>query len=329
MNSLWIAGLVITIILIVLFVHFVHQSFVSAIRVQDDRIQTLQSTITAAMSADVANLTTNVTSQFSALTNNVSNVGMQVTSVQNMARSVEDLSSVLLHTTKTRGEAGEESLGNLLQDFLAPEQVLKNLQIGEGIVEFAIKVASAAGADDSLHYYLPIDAKMPLERFKEYTDAKQSGDSTEANRAYKKFETEIRREVQDLKKYIDKREGDKVTLPLGIVYYPFESIYEVVASDFKDLVAKSRKDDNVLIVGPHSLCAIISSIRLCNRLFYQNKNSTALFQILQDFNGEITNLNNQIEKTRSNLAAGQNHLNELDTRVNQVRIALQNLSKES
>ena len=318
-----------SIIFVFLTLFYIYNSVVSALRIQNDRIGMLQSTITEAMSSSVANLTTNVTSQFNALTNNVSNVGTQVTSVQHMARSVEELSSVILNTTKRRGEAGEESLGNLLHDFLAPEQVHENFAIGGGSVEYAIRVASAAGADDHNQCFLVIDAKMPFDRYREYIEAKESGDSKALKSAFGLFATEIRREAEDVKKYTDKREGNKATLPLGILYFPFETIYTVVASDFRDLVAEIRRNHNVLITGPHSLCAIISSIRVCNRLFHQNENSTAVFEILQGFNGALNQLEEQIESTRKNLSAGQNHLNGLGTRVNQVRIALQNLSKGS
>lgn len=326
MSSFLIAGSVIAIIFIAIALV---KSFVSALRIQDDRIAMLQSTITEAMNSNVSNLTNNLTSQFNSLTNNVSNVGMQVTKVEHMARSVEELSSVILNTTKRRGEAGEESLGNLLHEFLGPEQVHENFQIGGGTVEYAIRVPSAAGADDHIENFIAIDAKMPFDRYKEYIEAKESGDSTRVKSAFNAFATEINREVVDVKKYTDKREGNKATLPLGIMFYPFESIYAVVASDFRDLVAKTRKDHNVLITGPQTLCAIISSIRVCNRLFYQNQNSTAVFQILQKFNGSLNQLNDQIESTRRNLSAGQNHINDLGTRVNQVQIALQNLSKGS
>ena len=170
---------------------------------------------------------------------------------------------------------------------------------------------------------------MPFDRYREYIEAKESGDSKALKSAFGLFATEIRREAEDVKKYTDKREGNKATLPLGIVYFPFETIYTVVASDFRDLVAEIRRNHNVLITGPHSLCAIISSIRVCNRLFHQNENSTAVFEILQGFNGALNQLEEQIESTRKNLSAGQNHINGLGTRVNQVRIALQNLSKGS
>jgi DNA recombination protein RmuC len=286
-----------------------------------DRINQLESALTNSVNSSFGMLNSNVAGQISNLNTHVINT--LAPPVQGMASKVEELSKVMLNT-KNRGEIGETALGNVLADFLTPEQYQKNFQIEKGIVEFAVKVSSASGPNENIAYFIPIDSKLPSETFKAYIDAKES----ESSQAFSKFETELKREALAVAKYTNKRCGDSQTLDLGILYFPFESIYSLVTSDFSETVSKIRKEHNILVCGPNNLYSIIQSIKLCNRLYLQNKNAGQIQRVLQGFQPEIVLLTQRINATEQNLNAGLNHLEELKTRVRAVQRSLSDLAQE-
>jgi len=290
-----------------------------------DRINQLESALTNSVNSSFGMLNSNVTGQISNLNTQVINT--LALPVQGMASNVEELSKVMLHT-KNRGEIGETALGNLLADFLTPEQYQINFQIEKGTVEYAVKVSSASGPNENIAYFIPIDSKVPSDRFKAYIDAKESGSSQAIKSEFSKFETELKREASDVAKYTNKRCGDSQTLDLGILYFPFESIYSVVASDFSETVSKIRKEHNILVCGPNNLYSIIISIKLCNRLYLQNQNVDQIQRVLQGFQPEIVALTERINATEQNLNAGLNHLETLRTRVNAVQRSLSDLAQE-
>jgi DNA recombination protein RmuC len=94
--------------------------------------------------------------------------------MQSLAAGVGDLKRVLSNV-KVRGIWGEIQLGSLLEQFLAPDQYVRNAQVREDSaerVEFAIRLP---GHDSEHEVLLPIDAKFPQEDFDRLTLAAERG----------------------------------------------------------------------------------------------------------------------------------------------------------
>ena len=304
---------------------FITRSLLSAVRELANRINQIESSVNNVLSTSIGILNSNLSGQIGNLNNHVNNLTLPV---RGMASDVEELSRLMLRT-KNRGEAGETLLLNLLQDFLSNDQFKINLKIDEGgTVEFAVKVSSASGPNDKMEYYIPIDSKLPADRYKDYIAAKESGDSQKVKSQFNKFITALKDQASEVAKYTNKKSGDSQTLDLGILYFPFESIYSVVTSDFSEVVRDIRREKNIFVCGPSNLASIIASIKLCNRLYLQNINSNQIQEVLLNFQREIVLLTEKINDTEKNLKAGLNHVKGLKTRIDTVRGSLSDLTEE-
>jgi DNA anti-recombination protein RmuC len=313
------------ILVLVLGGFFLTRSLLSAVKVLADRINQIESSTTSFLTTSLGVLNSNFTGQIGNLNNHVNSLTLPV---HGMASDMKEISKVMLHT-KNRGEAGETLLEALLRDFLSNDQFKSNLKIDEGgIVEFAVKVSSASGPNDNRDYFIPIDSKIPADRYKDYIAAKESGDSQKVKSQFNKFITALKDQASEVAKYTNKKSGDSQTLDLGILYFPFESIYSVVTSDFSEVVRDIRREKNIFVCGPSNLASIIASIKLCNRLYLQNINSNQIQEVLQNFQREIVLLTEKINDTEKNLKAGLNHVLALKTRIDAVRGSLSDLTQE-
>lgn len=91
--------------------------------------------------------------------------------MQNLATGVGDLKKVLTNV-KTRGTFGEVQLGAILEQFLSPQQYIKNDHPDDNnerrIVEYSIKLP---GKDTNEPVLLPVDSKFPVEDYQRLLDA--------------------------------------------------------------------------------------------------------------------------------------------------------------
>src|SRR5665648_386164 len=85
--------------------------------------------------------------------------------MQKLAVGVGDLKRVLSNV-KTRGIMGEIQLGSILEQYLSPEQFVKNVIVKPGTkesVEYAIKLPGNENPDEPV--LLAIDSKFPVEDY--------------------------------------------------------------------------------------------------------------------------------------------------------------------
>lgn len=106
--------------------------------------------------------------------------------MQELATGVGDLKKVLSNV-KTRGIMGEVQLGNILEQFLAPDQYINNAMIRQGStesVEFAVKLPGSNDREEEV--LLPVDSKFPMEDYQRLMEI------------YEKMEMYSREEIQEL-----------------------------------------------------------------------------------------------------------------------------------
>lgn len=222
--------------------------------------------------------------------------------MQTLATGVGDLKKVL-QNVKTRGTWGEVQLGNLLDQFMTPEQYEKNVATKKGSndrVEFAIKFPAK---DEKIkNIWLPIDAKFPLEDFQSLIDAEEKGDIPLIEKLSKALEMRIKSEAKDIKeKYID----PPYTTDFGILFLPIESLYAEVLRR-PGLADSLQQNYKVIITGPTTIAAILNSLQMGFRTLAIEKRSSDVWAILGAVKTEFTKFGDILDKTQKKLQEASN-----------------------
>jgi DNA recombination protein RmuC len=250
-------------------------------------------------------------------------VGKQLQAVQeglgemkNLASDVGGLKKVLTNT-KLRGNLGELQLAMLLEQVLAPNQYEANVKTKKGsdkVVEFAIKLP---GQEEGLdHIWLPIDAKFPKDYYEALEAAHETGDKENIKKAQEKFEREVINMAKDISsKYID----PPFTTPFAIMFLPFEGIYAEVVRK-ASLMEVLHKQYNVLVTGPTTLAAMLSSLQMGFRTLAIEKRTGEVWKVLGAVKTEFETFGNLLAKSQKHFQTG---LDDLDTligrRTNQIK----------
>lgn len=217
--------------------------------------------------------------------------------MQSLAIGVGDLKKVL-QNVKTRGMWGEVQLGNLLEDILTPEQFEKNVATKNGSadrVEFAIKIPAK---DDKIKtIWLPIDAKFPLEDYQSLIDASEKGDVESIARLSKALEMRVKSEAKDISdKYIDPPH----TTDFAILFLPNEGLFAEVLRR-PGFVDNLRRDYKVVVTGPTTVAALLSSLQVGFRALAIEKRSSEVWSVLAAVKKEFVTFGDILDKTHKKL----------------------------
>lgn len=222
--------------------------------------------------------------------------------MQTLATGVGDLKKVL-QNVKTRGTWGEVQLGNLLADLLTPDQYDENVATKKGSadrVEFAIKLPAKDDADKTI--FLPIDAKFPLNDYQGIVEAADAADVDEVERLSKALEMRIKAEAKDIRdKYID----PPYTTDFGIMFLPVEGLYAEVLRR-PGLVDLLQREYRVIVTGPITISAIISSLQMGFRTLAIEKRSSEVWEVLGAVKKEFTVFGDILDKTQKKLQEASN-----------------------
>lgn len=230
--------------------------------------------------------------------------------MQHLATGVGDLKKVLSNV-KTRGILGEYQLENILEQMLTPEQYGKNVKTKDGsnaLVEFAIKLPGKEKSEKPL--WIPIDAKFPREDYEILHDAYEKGDLELIEEARKNFTKGIKKFAQDINaKYIDPPN----TTDFAILFLPFESLYAEVLRT-AGLFESIQRELKVIITGPTTLSAILTSLQMGFRTLAIERRSSEVWDILGLVKKEFTEFGGLIDKTEKKLQEATNIIKKVGTR---------------
>ena len=217
--------------------------------------------------------------------------------MKNLASDVGGLKNALTNV-KLRGNFGELQLKSLLEQMLSPEQYDENVATVRGSserVEFAIKLP---GKDDTNRtVYLPIDSKFPKDVYDQYIDAIDAGNASEIQSKAKQFENTVIAMARDIKtKYISVPD----TTNFAIMFVPVENIYaEVIRRS--SLTQELRDKWNVLVTGPTTLGALLSSLQMGFRTLAIEKRSNDVWTTLGAVKTEFSKFGDLLEKAKKNI----------------------------
>jgi DNA recombination protein RmuC len=197
--------------------------------------------------------------------------------MRSLATGVGDLKKVLSNV-KTRGILGEVQLGAILEEMLTVEQYGTDVRTkpdSRENVEYAVKLP---GPDDQpdRQVWLPIDSKFPVEDYQRLVDAQEAGDAD----TVKSEATNLVRSVKNCAKDIsEKYISPPDTTDFAIMFLPTEGLYAEVLRQ-PGLLDELMRTYRVVVAGPTTLAAILSSLRMGFRTLAIEKRSSEVWQVL-------------------------------------------------
>ena len=227
--------------------------------------------------------------------------------MQSLATDVGGLKNALTNV-KVRGNFGELQLKALLEQMLSPEQYDENVVTIPGSserVEFAIKLP---GRDEhNSVVYLPIDSKFPKDVYEQYIDAIESGDTNNIKIKSQQFESTINKMAKDISsKYV----AIPYTTDFAILFVPVENIYAEVLRRH-GLSQTLRDQYHVLVAGPTTLGALLSSLQMGFRTLAIEKRSSEVWNTLSAVKTEFAKFGGLLDKAKKSIDAAANTIETL------------------
>ena len=246
------------------------------------------------------------------VTGKLENVHRGLGELRDLSLGVTDLKK-MLGGVKTRGVWGEVQLRGLLEQVFAPGQYLENVAIpalSQNRVEFAIPMPTA-GEEAPL---LPIDSKFPQEDYLRLVEAQQAGDIDTARRCALQLERAV---LEQAKRIHDKYIQPPQTTDFAVLFLPTESLYaEVTRRD--GLIEKVQERYRVLISGPATLCALLTSLQLGLRTVTLEKRSGEVLSTLSAMRQDFARFDESVQRMRQRLNQTEEELNALEQRARRV-----------
>jgi len=242
--------------------------------------------------------------------------------MQSMAADVGGLKRALTNV-KSRGILGEIQLESILEQFLTPDQFVRNAETAPNSnkrVEFAVRMP---GRDDHGSLLLPIDAKFPKEDYERLLDAQDRADRDAAVASQKALVDAVRSFAKDIKvKYLDPPH----TTDFAILFVPTEGLYaELLRSP--GLADELSATHRVMLAGPTTLSAILQSLQMGFRTLALEKRSSEVWQLLGAVKAEFGKFGEVIDTLRKQIEAAANTIDKTGTRTRAIERKLRSVQE--
>lgn len=248
---------------------------------------------------------------FEVISKSLSDVNKGIGDMQTLAKDVGGLKNVL-QNVKTRGIWGEVQLDNLLSQMLTQEQYKKQFKIdanSKEAVDFAILLP---GKEDKV--YLPLDAKFPIEGYYRVLECAEKGDKESLNVELKNLESTIKNEAKSISsKYIVVPK----TTDFAIMYLPLEGLYAEVLR-IEGLVELLQRKYRIIVCGPNTLWAILSSLQMGFKTVAIEKKSSEIIKLLLVFKDEFSNFTELLDKTQQKITEASNTIEKANKKTQSI-----------
>jgi len=257
---------------------------------------------------------------FTLVQTQLENVHKGLGEMQSLATGVGDLKRVLTNV-KTRGTWGEVQLGMLLEQFLMPDQYLKNAQVKEGSLERVEYAVRFPGRDGEKEVLLPIDAKFPQEDYERLVHAMERADATAVEEAAAALEGRIKSFAKTVsEKYI----SVPATTDFAVLFLPTESLFAEVLRR-PGLFEQLQRECRVTLAGPTTLSAMLSAFQLGFQSLAIQKRSGEVRQILAAVKTEFSQHGKVVDTLKRQLGAATNTIDKLGTRTRAMNRSLRDV----
>jgi DNA recombination protein RmuC len=244
--------------------------------------------------------------------------------MQSLATGVGDLKRVL-GNVKTRGTWGEVQLGAILEQVLTPDQYARNVRprpdSGE-TVEYAVRLPGPEG-DHERPLWLPIDAKFPHEDYGRLLTAVEAADVAAVTAAGVALERAVRLNAQDIRrKYV----APPHTTDFAILFVPTEGLYAELLRR-AGFVESLQQDHRVVIAGPTTLAALLSSLRLGFRTLAIEQRASEVWKVLAAVKSEFGKFGEVLDKVKRQLQTASNTIDETGVRTRAIERRLKGVEE--
>ena len=216
------------------------------------------------------------------------------------------------------GKFGEWSLESIMQDIFNPNQYIKNAEVIKGSgkrVEFVLKMPEGL--------LLPIDAKFPSGLYDTYLDSIDQTDERLIKKSIDDIKSKVVKDASDIQeKYVQ----SGVTVDLGIMYIPSESVMQLIDS-IENLRESVFRDSRVLIMGPNSLAAYLISVHMGFRTLALNNRAGEIMKEFGKLKKEFEKFGSSTEDLLKKADAMLKAVNEHATRERQMNKAIKNMDQ--
>jgi len=261
-----------------------------------------------------ATLETRLTESFRQVAERLEQVHKGLGDMQALARDVGALNRVLTNV-KTRGVFGEVQLAGLLEQVFTPEQYATNVATLPGSserVEYAIRLPGRGeGGAAAPPLWLPIDAKFPREDYERLLDAHERADAAGMEAAAKAIESRLRLEARRIR---DKYVAPPHTTDFAILFVPTEGLY-AEALRRPGLVEALQREHKVMLTGPTTLLATLSSLQMGFRTLALEKRAAEVWEVLGAVKTEFGRFGDVLAKTKKKLDEAGSAIEQAEVRT--------------
>lgn len=279
-------------------------------KANDARLEEMRATVEEKLHGT---LETRLGESFKLVSERLEEVHRGLGEMQTLATGVGDLKRVLTNV-RSRGSWGEVQLGMLLQDCLTADQYVSNVHIppeSPELVEFAVRLP---GRDDTHPVLLPIDAKFPHEDYDRLLAAEARAQPEEAEKAAQALERAVRSQAKAIS---DKYVHPPHSTDFAIMYLPTEGLFAEVMRR-PGLTSDVQTRHRVMIAGPTTLTALLTSLQLGFRTLAIEKRSSEVWHVLSAAKAEFRKYGDVWDKLGRQLDTAKNTVEEARRRTRAV-----------
>lgn len=231
--------------------------------------------------------------------------------MQTLASGVGDLKRVLTNV-KARGTWAEVQLGAILEQILTPVQYQKNVAVKPDSlerVEYAIRLPGPKN-DPVACVWLPIDSKFPQEDYVRLQEVAEKAEPGEVQSAIDALMKTIRIAAKDIH---DKYIQPPHTTDFAIMFLATEGLYGEVLRQ-PGFVEELQHRYQVLVAGPTTLAAILSSLRMGFQTLAIEQQAAEVWKVLGAIKTEFSKFGEVLEKVKRQLNTATRTIEETEVR---------------
>jgi DNA recombination protein RmuC len=244
--------------------------------------------------------------------------------MQGLATGVGDLKRIFSNV-KVRGTWAEVQLGGILEQMLTMDQWDKNVCVKEGSserVECAIKLPGSRD-DRGRCMWLPIDSKFPTEDYARLQLAAEAGDSEAVQSATDALLRALKAAAKDI---ADKYINPPVTTDYAIMFLATEGLYAEALRQ-PQFVEELQQKYRVVIAGPTTLSAIVSSLRLGFQTLAVEQRAAEVWRVLGAVKTEFGKFGGVLDKVQRQLRTVSTTIEDAGTRTRQMERKLRSVEQ--
>ncbi len=232
--------------------------------------------------------------------------------MQGLATGVGDLKRIFSNV-KVRGTWAEVQLAGILEQMLTLDQWDKNVCVKEGSAERVECAIRLPGSRDERGrcMWLPIDSKFPTEDYARLQSAAEVGDPVAVQAATDALLRALRAAAKDI---ADKYVNPPATTDYAIMFLATEGLYAEALRQ-PQFVEEMQQKYRVVIAGPTTLSAILSSLRMGFQTVVVEQRASEVWRVLGAVKTEFGKFGGVLDKVARQLGTATRTIEETGTRT--------------